>query len=100
MSEVLGRGLRLTVGDQLDVEGRISEFYPKDEIRRSVSTNDLVFCGCGCGYTYFRQLVVVGKSLSSKKQEVIPVAEHIAPGKSGCVDYGIRRGTCFECIRE
>ena len=102
-------GLRLTVGDQLDVEGEYRNFTRKMKsggrsrrmtwfsVAAAVVAFVLTIITALIGGSYMKAVIaavvilisaswwLLENSLSSKKQEVIPVAEHIAPGRNQAV---------------
>ena len=78
-------GLRLTVSEQLDVEGEYQNFIRKmksgGQSRRiawfSVAATVVILISASWW--------LLENSLPSKKQEVMPVAEHIVPGRNQAV---------------
>ena len=78
-------GLRLTVGDQLDVEGEYRNFTRK--MKSGGRSRRMTWFSVAAAVVILISASwwLLENSLSSKKQEVIPVAEHIVPGKNQAV---------------
>lgn len=78
-------GLRLTVGDQLDVEGEYRNFTRK--MKSGGRSRRMIWFSVAAAVVILISASwwLLENSLSSKKQEVIPVAEHIVPGKNQAV---------------
>ena len=78
-------GLRLTVGDQLDVEGEYRNFTRK--MKSGGRSRRMIWFSVAATVVILISASwwLLENSLSSKKQEVIPVAEHIAPGRNQAV---------------
>ncbi len=78
-------GLRLTVGDQLDVEGEYRNFTRK--MKSGGRSRRMTWFSVAAAVVILISASwwLLENSLSSKKQEVIPVAEHIAPGRNQAV---------------
>ena len=78
-------GLRLTVGDQLDVEGEYRNFTRK--MKSGGRSRRMIWFSVAAAVVILISASwwLLENSLSSKKQEVIPVAEHIAPGRNQAV---------------
>ena len=78
-------GLRLTVGDQLDVEGEYRNFTRK--MKSGGRSRRMIWFSVAATVVILISASwwLLENSLSSKKQEVITVAEHIAPGRNQAV---------------
>ena len=78
-------GLRLAVGDQLDVEGEYWNFTRKMKSGGRSRRMTWLSVVAAVVILISASWWLLENSLSSKKQEVIPVAEHIAPGRNQAV---------------
>ena len=78
-------GLRLAVGDQLDVEGEYWNFTRKMQSGGRSRRMTWLSVAAAVVILISASWWLLENSLSSKKQEVIPVAEHIAPGRNQAV---------------
>ncbi|WP_320913806.1 FecR family protein [Butyricimonas paravirosa] len=78
-------GLRLVVGDQLDVEGEYRNFTQK--MKSGGRSRRMTWFSVAAAVVILISASwwLLENSLSSKKQEVIPVAEHIVPGRNQAV---------------
>ena len=78
-------GLRLTVSDQLDVEGEYRNFTRK--MKSGGRSRRMTWFSVAAAVVILISASwwLLENSLSSKKQEVMPVAEHIVPGRNQAV---------------
>ena len=78
-------GLRLVVGDQLDVEGEYRNFTRK--MKSGGRSRRMAWLSVAAAVVILISASwwLLENSLLLKKQEVIPVAEHIVPGKNQAV---------------
>ena len=77
-------GLRLTVGDQLDVEGEYRNFTRK--MKSGGRSRRMIWFSVAAAVVILISASSCGRTHCTRKE-------------SSRVDHGIRRGTCFECIR-
>lgn len=78
-------GLRLAVGERLDVEGEYRNFTRKMESCDWSRRMTWLAVAAAVVILISASWWLLENSLSSKKQEVIPVAEHIVPGRNQAV---------------
>lgn len=78
-------GLRLTLGEQLDVEGEYRNFIRK--MQSSGQSRRITWFSAAAAVIVLISASwwLLENSLSSKKQEVVAMAEHIVPGKHQAV---------------